>query len=101
MSFYKLERTEYKKVSQEFRKTYIGGRLYLIFIILAELLLLSIIIWFGEGFLAGLKGIGPPEFLLTNIEDDLLIISVFVSYYLYFINLKKFFEENKLKNKEK
>ena len=99
MSFYKLSREEYKKVSKEFRNTYIGGRIYLIFIILLELCLLSVIIWFAEGFIAGLNNVKPPE-LLSDIDDDLLIISVFVSYYIYFRNLKKYYDENHGKNKK-
>lgn len=86
--FFELSRKEYKKVSHEFRNTFIGGRLYLIFDIFRSLTMLGIIFSFIY------------EVILDKPATSgnilwLLCIATLISYDRYFRYLKEYSENKK------
>lgn len=92
MKIFSLEKKEYKKYAKEFRNTYAGGGLYLIFDFFSCFALINFI-WCGIGdmFFEDSKNIISGDFVCFG----LYLICALISYYVYFKYLAKYIESKK------
>lgn len=86
--FFELSRKEYKKLSHEFRNTFIGGRQYLIFDIFCSFTILGIILTFIYEVI-----LDKP----VTSGNVLLLIATLISYDRYFRYLKEYSENKKVR----
>lgn len=88
MKFFNLEREEYKKYVKQFRNTFVGGRLFIIFRFILEFIAISL----------------AAEFIVevvlekeTYVYDTIILwimgIVALISYYQYFKYLKEYIEK--------
>ena len=91
MNIFKLDRKQYKKLAKDFRNTYVGGRLFLIFDSLLCLYILGNVLEILTQFTEEKDILLGP---ITDINLGLLFIGVLISYYVYFRYLKEYIEKN-------
>ena len=103
MNLFKLERKEYKKISKEFRNTYVGGKLYTIFDSFSGFAIFLFIAKNIYDIFFQTEELSTNEIrtILESIDSlllfSILVICAVISYYVYFKYLTKYIEnkENK------
>lgn len=98
MNFLKIEREQFKNYSKEFRNTYIGGKLYIIFDWFRGLFAIGILFELGVGIYDGITGKEIEETSFAtggDIASALFLICAVISYYKYFKYLKEYIENTK------
>lgn len=86
MKFYKIERNEYKKYNKQFRNTFVGGRLYLIFDAFKSCIIINLIYSFIY------EVVLEKDSLNSIIILWMAIVCALISYALYYKNLKEFIQ---------
>lgn len=94
MKFFNLTRKEYKKYTEQFKETYIGGRLYLMFSVILGLLLFNILCEIATFFTNGETFKYTIIYNLLDINSALILIGTIIVYFTYFKYLKEYIENS-------